>query len=242
MLFGVGWWLKRLNNGRISLMNNGWAEQLIAHQLAYSFLSKATYEAPEAAFIRVLAEQALFSDWPMNAEEPTTQTGLNLLRAFCDGWDDTQLAALKHDYARLFVGPDALLAPPWESVYRSVERLIFEKQTLEVRQEYQRFGMPIPKLHIEPEDHFGLELRFIAYLCSAGLNALEHNEDEQLQLIEGEIQAFLNDHILQWADAFLDNMQQHAETDYYRGIAHLTRGTLAQTARVFSAQPQETVG
>lgn len=223
-------------------MNTCWPEQLIAHQLAYSFLSKALYETPEAEFIDVLAEQALFHDWPLDSGTETTQRGLALLQAFCDQWDPAQLAALKQDYARLFIGPSALLAPPWESVYRSVERLIFEQQTLEVRQEYQRFGMPIPRLHVEPEDHIGLELRFIAYMCNAALNALDQDEVAQLRRIEGEIQSFLKQHTLQWADAFLDNVLQHAETDYYRGIAWLTRGALAETARLFEALPQETQG
>lgn len=215
------------------------AEQLVAHQLAYSFLSKAYYELPEAEFINLLAEQRLFDEWLLGSDDESTKVGLELLKSFCEQWDDTQLVALNTDYTRLFIGPGAMFAPPWESVYRSAEHLIFDKQTLQVRQRYQAYGMPIPKLHVEPEDHFGLELRFVAYLCNLGINALEQNRGDQLLQIEAEVQSFLRDHVLQWSEALLSRVIEKAQTDYYRGIAYLTRGCLAQTSRAFGKQPLE---
>lgn len=215
------------------------AEQLVAHHLAYSFLGKAFYEAPDAEFIDVLAQERLFDEWLLGSENDAARTGLDLLRSFCEQWDGTQLEALKQDYARLFIGPAALLAPPWESVYRSTDHLIFERQTLEVRHEFQRFGMPIPNLHVEPDDHLGLELRFIAYLCSMGISALEQDKAELLSQVEAEIQFFLQAHLLKWADLCLSRVIEHARTDYYRGVAYLAQGCLAQTAAAFGRQPQE---
>jgi len=213
-------------------MDNCWTETLLANHLAYSFLSKAFYEAPDAAFIGLLASESLFNDWMLDGGEDG-QTGLRLLRAVCDGWDDSQIAALKRDYERLFVGPDHLLAAPWESVYVSRDHLMFDTQTLDVRAVYQQFGMPIPNLHTEPDDHIGLELRFVAYLCSAGLNALEQGQSHLLRRFENTIHHFLVEHLLVWSDQFLANVIEHAQTDFYRGAAYLTRGCLRETARVF---------
>lgn len=214
-------------------------ETLVAHSLAYSFLSKAFYDAPDAEFIRMLADERLFDDWPLVNDDDSTRIGLELLQGFCAGWHDGQLASLKEDYAALFIGPDALLAPPWESVYRSVDHLIFEKQTLEVRAEYQQFGMEIPKLNVEPDDHLGLELRFIAHLANVGLNALSENQLNVLALVQDEIGVFYAEHLSQWSDECLSRIVQHAQTDYYRGVAFLTRGSLAHTATVFSKVAQE---
>jgi TorA maturation chaperone TorD len=215
------------------------AEQLVAHHLAYSFLSKAFYEAPDAEFIDVLAQERLFDEWVLGSDNDASRAGLNLLRSFCEQWDGSQLDALKQDYARLFIGPTALLAPPWESVYRSAEHLIFERQTLEVRQEYQRFGMPIPNLHVEPDDHIGLELRFISYLCSMGISALEQDNAGLLAQVEEEIHFFLRTHLLKWADSCLTRVIEQAHTDFYRGVAYLAQGCLAQSAATFGRQPQE---
>lgn len=210
------------------------ADQFLAHHLAYSFLSKAFYEQPTADLINVLATERLFDEWMLNGDHPDIQAGLSLLRSFAAQWDEAQLPALTHDYMRLFIGPDALLAPPWESVYRSPEGLIFDKTTLEVRREYQRFGMPIPKLHNEPEDHIGLELRFIGHLMALSLDAVGQNQVGAISLILGALDSFLHDHLLCWADQCLDKVINHANTAYYRGIALLTRGCLAQTAIAFT--------
>lgn len=215
------------------MMNECWTEQLFAHQLAYSFLSKAFYEAPTTEFIRLLAEQELLKDWPLEEDSEATRSGLALLQTYCEEWDGSQFRTLHEDYVRLMGGAATLLAHPWESVYRSQERLVFEAETLEVRQAYQRYGMPIPSLYIEPDDHIGLELRFIAYLCSAGLNSLSQNQVEQYQLALQGIHQFLHEHLLQWANEFLGKIQQYAQTDYYRGLASLTAGTLIYSARIF---------
>ena len=210
------------------------ADQFIAHHLAYSFLGKVLYEPPTAEFINILATERLFDEWMLDGDHADIQTGLSLLQAFATQWDEAQLAALTQDYMRLFIGPDTLLAPPWESVYRSPDGLIFDKSTLEVRREYQRFGMPIPRLHNEPEDHIGLELRFISHLTALGLDAVGKNQVETTGLIVEALDSFLHDHLQLWADEYLDKVITHANTAFYRGIALLTRGCLAQTTSAFT--------
>ena len=215
------------------------ADQFLAHHLAYGFLGKAFYEPPTADFVNVLASERLFDEWMLNGDHPDIQAGLSLLQAFAAQWDEAQLPALTGDFMRLFVGPDALLAPPWESVYRSPDGLIFDKSTLEVRRAYQRFGMPIPKLHHEPEDHIGLELRFVSHLMALGLDAVGRNQVETTGLIVAALDSFLNDHLLRWADQCLDKVITHAGTAYYRGVALLTRGCLAQTSFAITTVPAE---
>ena len=43
---------------------------------------------------------------------------------------------------------------------------------------------------------------------------------------------FLRDHLLAWAPACLALVEKHAETDYYRGAARLTLGSLSESARI----------
>lgn len=212
-----------------------WVEPFIAQHLAYSFLSKALYEPPSEELIRRIVEENLFDEWPLPGSNARTEGGLKTLQQFTRDWHDERMHALKRDYARLFLGPGKLLAPPWESVYRSPKGLIFEQQTLQVRQIFQRAGMPIPNLGTEPDDHIGLELRFVAYLCAQGLYALEMNQPDNFDAILETLCQFFALHLSQWADQCFDQIAEHAETRFYRGVAQLASGCLTYTQEMLHA-------
>jgi putative dimethyl sulfoxide reductase chaperone len=226
-------------NGRYNF--DEWQATLTAHALAYGFLSKALYKEPSADFLTALFEDNLFAEWPLDTDVTVTRQGIDLLTAFGAAWESGQLALLKSDYNALFVGPDQLLAYPWESVYLSEEHLIFDVQTLEVREIYRRFGLQAPSTNREPDDHIGLELAFLVHLCSLGLDACERGD---IDAFESSLQAqrgFLGDHVLRWAPTFMQRVIDNAATDFYRGVAYLGLGTLETVARVFdlTIQPVE---
>lgn len=208
-----------------------WTETLTGEALAFSFMNAVFYEKPAAEFIDPLVRDDLFTQWPLPAEDDFTQQGLSLLQGFGRAWGPDGLDKLKKDYQQLFIGPHSLPAPPWESVYLSVEHLVFESQTAAVRQFYARYGLEVERLFKEPDDHFGLEMAFLAHLSALGLEALHRGDDEGLRLILDDQRAFMADHLLQWAPDFLQRVIAHARTDYYRGAAYLALGTLGAAAR-----------
>ena len=213
-----------------------WVETLIAQQLAYSFLSKVFYEEPSKELIDTLAAEALFDAWPLETDQVEVETGLGLLRQFCAAWREDELDALQQDYFKLFIGPGHLLAAPWESVYRSPDHLLFDAQTIQVRRAYQRFGMPIPHLYAEPDDHLGLELRFVAYLCALGLEAIDKHQPNVLDAVLAEIRRFQSQHLLQWVPECLRLVIENASSDYYRGCAHLALGCLIHTIEILGLE------
>ena len=71
--------------------------------------------------------------------EPSFRELLGVLESAA-GADAGGLDAWKAEYTRLFVGPAALPAPPWESVYTSHGRLVMQPSTLEVRSAYHKCG------------------------------------------------------------------------------------------------------
>lgn len=210
-----------------------WLDTLIAHELAFGFLGTVFYEAPSATLLQRLADESLFDAWPLESRQPNVELGLATLREFTSAWRSDKLSDLKQDFQALFIGPGELLAVPWESVYRSQDHIIFDVQTIQVRHAYQQFAMPTPWLNVEPDDHIGLEMRFIAHLCALGLAALDQNDAPALERILAECRNFLGEHLLQWGPACLNLVQQHAQTPYYRGCAQLALGCLAHTAGVF---------
>ncbi|MBI4785625.1 MAG: molecular chaperone TorD family protein [Chloroflexi bacterium] len=213
-------------------MHLEWSLALTGEMLTFGLLGKAFYTYPERPWVRALVDEDVFAEAPFAAEQPDVIAALGLLQAWSqahkNGISDEAFDNLRADYTRLFIGPGKVLTPPWESVQFSEERLTFQEQTLQVRGWYQRFGLAAEKLYAEPDDHIGLELEFVAQLARLGLAALEENDQTKFkQLLDGQ-RGFLSEHLLKWGPAWCSQVADQAQTDFYRGIALLTRGALAE--------------
>ncbi|MCL3860739.1 molecular chaperone TorD family protein [Actinotalea sp. K2] len=206
------------------------AERLDSFAGVWRMLARLLLEPPDAGLVERLSAPGMIDSWPLEADEPTTR-GTALLRASVATEDE---ATLRLDHARLLVGPGPLPAAPYESVHRTHDRLVFDRPTFEVRAAYLAFGLQAPRLNREPDDHLGLELSFLAALCARALDAIEHEDELTLDTSLVAHEAFLRDHVLQWAPAYLRLLEQHAGTDFYRGWAALGLGALDQARAAFA--------
>ena len=205
------------------------SNKLVAHFLAYGFLGKAFFEVPSIDLMETIKNEDLFSDWPLVSQNAVLNEGLEVLRQYVLQWDTNQFDDLKRDYARLFVGPNRLPAPPWESVYRSEEHLLFEEETLQVRAAYREYGFVVPGDYVQPDDHFGLEMSFIAHLCRIGLDALTNQQPHILDSTRLGLTTFFREHVCQWAEPFLADVLKNATTPYYKGIALRASGCITHS-------------
>ena len=196
---------------------------------AYTLTSRLLLEPPDLALLDRIGHPGLLDEWPMDDEK--SRRGVRLLVA---GAHEGPVP-LARDHQRLFVGPGPLLAPPYESVYRSREHLLFEEQTLQVREAYRAFGLVAPALNREPDDHIGLELHFLAEVCLRSLDALDSGDDDRFDATLAAHQAFLTDHLLVWGPECLGLVRDNARTDYFRGAALLTTGLLDQAKETFAS-------
>jgi len=203
-------------------------ETLDAYAAACAFLSRLFLRPVDETLIAALREGSALADWPMEEDEETVR-GLDAMRAGAS----TPLDVLLVDHRDLFEGPDHVLACPYESVYLSEEHLTFEAQTLNVRAFYNRFGVQAPSLGNEPDDHIGLELSFISHLCVLALDANDIADTDAETAVIASIGDFLEQHLLLWVDGCLNRVIEHATTDFYRGLGHLTRGTVRQLQATF---------
>ncbi|NHX33579.1 Tat proofreading chaperone DmsD, partial [Escherichia coli] len=71
---------------------------------------------------------------------------------------------LQEAYQRLFIGPYALPAPPWGSVYLDKENVVFGISTLELRAWLRNNQINIELNQKEPEDHVGLIFLLTAWV------------------------------------------------------------------------------
>lgn len=207
---------------------------LLGEVLLFGLLGKAFYSEPSREWLEGLITEQVFTESPFGTKQPEIMRGLEILQAWTSshvrGLTDDNFADLKMDYTRLFIGLGFLHTAPWESVYFNRERLVFQEQTMQVREWFARFNLQTERFNREPDDHIGLELIFIAHLATLALNSMEINDQPAAEEYLQAQRDFLTEHLLRWGPAWTRLVNKHAQTDLYRGLAYLTHGALLAAA------------
>lgn len=144
--------------------------------------------------------------------------GGKILRNFFEHLTEEQINREYEEFHRLFIDPGPLVAPPWESYYRSREQLLFEEWTYQVREQYHHFGLQFKHENKEPDDHLLLELEFMLYLVDLCLQ--ETRADKIGELISRQI-LFLEEHLTIWVPYFCKRIIELTNSQLYLGAALL---------------------
>lgn len=108
---------------------------------------------------------------------------------------------------------------------------MFDLPTLEIRDLYRHHGLKSRTSHKEPDDHIGLELSFLHYLCTEGAAS---DQTESTKNLVQELSTFLDGHLNKWLPDFVKLVKKHAETKFYAGIADVTEETVGSLHEVVS--------
>ncbi len=183
-------------------MNEGFAFTARVLGALFYFAPDSEQAAP---LVTALTEGDWQQDWPL----PSGQLApvAEILRQPSD-------EALPDAWQRLFIGPWALPAPPWGSVWLDRESVLFGDSTLALRQWMRDNGIAFEMAQNEPEDHFGTLLLLAAWLAETGRDA----ERDQL----------LAWHLLPWSTRFLTLFVENAGHPFYRALGQLAQLTLAE--------------
>jgi TorA maturation chaperone TorD len=133
------------------------------------------------------------------------------------------LEVLTIDFAKLFVGPFQLLAPPYASIYLEGERKIMGDSTVDVIERYQEVGLDISKQFKDAPDHIAAELEFMYVLICLEISALQDGISEDMQNSIHRQRAFLKDHLGAWIGPFTELVTANAQTGFYRNLALTTK-------------------
>ncbi|MHB8073845.1 TorD/DmsD family molecular chaperone [Desulfosporosinus fructosivorans] len=148
-----------------------------------------------------------------------------LKQAIATGAEDT-LDKLKSEYTYLMLGPNKLPAPPWESVYLTDERMIFQENTLRVRRTYLEYQFLPANYPHEADDHLALELDFLTHLAKLTQEAFEAENLEEVKRLLADQKAFLAEHLLVWIGDFAEQIQLSKTHHLYPQMASLTEQVL----------------
>lgn len=108
-------------------------------------------------------------------------------------------SAVEFSFNRLFVGPRALLAPPYASIYLDGDHTrLMNESTLKIRQLYELVGLASPWLNKIPDDHVALELDALWQIEAA----MEIVDSPQLR----DVYAYLMSHLQTWIPLFYERV------------------------------------
>ena len=188
--------------------------QEFARRDAYKGLSDC-YKLPEEELINTLEGlERVFGTLGSEA-----RSHISLVRNEIKGREEVD--DLKVDYARLFVGPYSLSAPPYGSVYLDGSRQIMGNSTMDVQRKYKKAGFDLVDNFKDAPDHIAVELEFMDVLVFQEIEALDGDRSDILELIKRQ-HNFLQVHIGAWVKPFTDLVAENAYTDFYRNLARAT--------------------
>lgn len=127
---------------------------------------------------------------------------------------------LLRDYARLFVGPFELEAPPYGSLYLEEPDRVCGLSTHEVEEFYKSHGLQLTLK--EPADHVSAELEFMSFLIAEQESAVGSGDEERAaDLLEAQ-RYFFSRYVSLWMSAFAAKIIEHAGTKFYQSLGAAT--------------------
>ena len=161
--------------------------------------------------------QGILKSLPVTSRNPRFLKAAAQLRSSLS--DETSVhERMKDDYLALFTGKGTPLAPPYESVYMNNDRLLYGKQTGEVRDFYRSYGWESSFKNQLPDDHLGIELLFLTLMIE---KYLDLDDDVCQSEMRNEIKRFINAHLFTWLPRWNEDIQKNSVTMSYKGIGTL---------------------
>ena len=194
------------------------AQQRIDYEQArsncYKLLAACFYQPQKEAFI----QEEFFKNLAMVLKDVSPDAAAHvpaMEKAFLNYSNEDLLI----DYAKLFVGPNELIAPPYGSVYMDDGRRTMGDSTLEAIKIYKDEGLAIDENFKELPDHIAVELEFMYYLIFKEIEALEKSEtDKALDFIKTQ-ELFLDKFLARWVKPFCDKIKAGTDNEFYNSLA-----------------------
>ncbi|MBI4753976.1 MAG: molecular chaperone TorD family protein [Betaproteobacteria bacterium] len=139
--------------------------------------------------------------------------------------DPGRIESLAAEYTRLFGGLREGWGPPppFESVWR--DSPFCGEVTVAVLRAYEEAGFAGIDEAAGPQDHLGVELKFMALLCHEESAAWGAGAAAARRWLERE-HTFLRRHLSAWAPRLFDAVRQQAREPYFRATAMLAAAFL----------------
>lgn len=206
----------------------------------YALLARAFCEEPDETLLNVLESEHTEHEFKLASKDaPCDLTALLAgIRAHipkATSSNERDLQRLEEEYARIFLGPGAPSASPWESVYLTGKKTLFQPGVLDVRAAYRKAGFLPARYPSVSDDFIGLELDFMAKLSQSAYASLEAGDETICALRLGQALDFLHNHLLLWIDDLASNIREGQGDCFYSQMICLASCYLAKDAETLRA-------
>lgn len=138
------------------------------------------------------------------------------------------------EFTRLFVGPNAPAAAPWESFYTdgAESHVGFGTPAFEMRALLRDAGLEVSNENNQYPDHIGIELLYLSTLCSHAAETARLYQSGEGEDVPAErnalelISSFLSSRLLRWTPKFEEKILQDAPDGYYLPLTVLLLSVL----------------
>ena len=142
---------------------------------------------------------------------------------------------LEVEYNRLFVGPDKVPCPPYESYYRTDVpeirlRTLKGPAEQQVKEFYRTFGLIMAEDYYELADHIFVELDFLSYLNLMEARAWKNDDQDEITRIRQGYDIFLRNHLQKWFAPFAEDVTKHARLSFYPALVTIIGHTILADA------------
>ena len=180
---------------------------LLARAYLYTLFHKLLGATPEEDVLEALFDDMTFDslDEFADASSELEAFGALLSRIKDEAREDgaAYLDHAKDEYTRVFVGPLALPASPYESPYTGAHDMAtFQENTLDVRALYHEQGYKVRREQAVPDDHVSLMCMFAALVSKEALAQLCAGDYSQLAFTLHKQCLFSRDHMANWLDVY----------------------------------------
>ncbi|NGM16753.1 hypothetical protein GMI70_01790 [Eggerthellaceae bacterium zg-893] len=208
-------------------MNESAIEYLSARQYVYLVMQRLfgtdpaldVIEAVETDVLEAALAVLLDGSQAEGGLEGAPQRLVERLASLQEDCSEDALDRLQGEYARCFVGPASLPAPPFESVYVDRRRILMTETTLKVRRTYQASGFEPTLCGRVPDDHVALELDFLAVLARNACECVQAGDEASCIEYLKTSRKFLDDHLGLWAGRFAQAMREKSGSAFYADLA-----------------------
>lgn len=158
-------------------------------------------------------------------------TLIGFIKSDCGQTDDAEAFyhGVNQEYTRLFLSPKHEEIAIFESVFLHPKdtAMFINPTAMHMEQLFRHNGFPFPEKSTIPGDHMAMELRYMAYLCSAYRIALDHaataadegnaagEEDAAVTRIAAALSELMDSHLKRRFSGFMNAVKEKSEHPVY---------------------------
>jgi putative dimethyl sulfoxide reductase chaperone len=206
-------------------MKESWDDIWNLRTSLYGFLANSLLD-PIQGLYTVTFTRKFWEDFPVECANSQMNSGLEQLLDCSSKLeslsDEEAKECVMVEYTELFIGPGLPKAPPWESLYRTNEKIHFGWTTYEMKKWLHENGLESKRKNSQPEDHIGLQLMLLSVLTQQ-ITTLER--DQQVFKIRDQI-SFIDEHLLSWIHELCRDAKENGTIGFYSGLIELVWGIL----------------